>query len=156
MFERVLEFFKERPVGARERGKFSEDDPRLAAAALLFHIMDVDGETRESERKKLAATLSGKYGLKGEALKRLIRAAEAADQQAIDLSDFTAVLKRHLDYAARVDFMALMWDIVYADGEAREVETDVMWRVAQLIGLSEEDRNAVQARAEQASRGAPA
>jgi uncharacterized tellurite resistance protein B-like protein len=54
MFDRLLEFLKELPGnGFRDRkGDISNDDPKLAAAALLFHIMDVDGETRESERKK--------------------------------------------------------------------------------------------------------
>ncbi|NKB83296.1 hypothetical protein HED51_05720 [Ochrobactrum grignonense] len=71
MFERLLDFLKELPGnGLRERGeKFSDADPRLAAAALLFHIMDADGETRESERAKLSGMLSQKYGLKGDALK---------------------------------------------------------------------------------------
>ncbi|MBC2883841.1 TerB family tellurite resistance protein [Ochrobactrum sp. CM-21-5] len=158
MFDRLLDFLKELPGnGFRERGeKFSDDDPRLAAAALLFHIMDVDGDTRESERKTLSIMLSQKYDLKGDALKQLIRAAEEADQEAMDLSSFTSVLKRQLDYQARLDFVALMWEMVYADGDVSEVEANVMWRVAELIGVREEDRNIIQARGEEASRNAPA
>ncbi|OYR11865.1 tellurite resistance TerB family protein [Brucella grignonensis] len=157
MFERLLDFLKELPGnGLRERGeKFSDADPRLAAAALLFHIMDADGETRESERAKLSGMLSQKYGLKGDALKKLIKAAEEADQESISLSDFTSVLKRHLDYQARVDFAALMWEIVYADGVVSEVEADVMWRVAHLIGITEQDRNMIEARVYAANKSAP-
>lgn len=148
MFERLLDFLKELPgSGLRERGeKFSDDDPRLAAAALMFHIMDADGDAREVERAKLSVTLAQKYGLKGDALKQLIRAAEEADQESISLSDFTSVLKRHLDYQARLDFIALMWNIVYADGVASEVEIDVMWRVADLIGIKAEDRDQIETR----------
>lgn len=148
MFDRLLDFLKELPAnGFRDRSeKFSNDDPRLAAAALLYHIMDADGETRESERKKLSAMLSQKYGLKGDSLKRLIRAAEKADQEAVDLSDFTSVLKRQLDYQARLDLVGLMWDMVYADGRVSEVEADVMWRVAGLVGIRDEDRNSIETR----------
>lgn len=158
MFDRLLEFLKELPGnGFRERGeKFSNDDPRLAAAALLFHIMDVDGETRESERKKLSSMLSAKYGLKGDALRQLIRAAEQADQEAIDLSGFTSVLRRQLDQQARLDFIALMWEMVYADGDVSEVEADVVWRVAELIGIREDDRISIQKRIEEASGTASA
>jgi uncharacterized tellurite resistance protein B-like protein len=42
--------------------------------------MDADGDAREVERAKLSTMLSQKYGLKGDALKQLIRAAEEADQ----------------------------------------------------------------------------
>ncbi|PWL19655.1 hypothetical protein DKP76_03705 [Falsochrobactrum shanghaiense] len=156
MFERLLDFIKDLPGGGLlDRGeRFSGDDPRLAAAALLFHVMDADGETRESERARLSTLLAQKYGLKGDALKQLIKAAQAADQEAVSLSTFTSVLKRHLDYQARLDFIALMWDIVYADGTASEVEVDVMWRIAQLTGISEPDRSLIETRMNK-SRPAP-
>ncbi|OYR20673.1 tellurite resistance TerB family protein [Brucella thiophenivorans] len=157
MFDRFLDFLKELPGnGLRERGeKFSDDDPRLAAAALMFHIMDADGDVREVERAKLSAMLSQKYGLKGDALKQLIRAAEEADQESISLSDFTSVLKRHLDYQARLDFIVLMWNIVYADGVASEVEADVMWRVADLIGIKAQDRDQIEAQVHAGNKAVP-
>lgn len=161
MFDRLLDFLKELPgqgarEGTRDRAeKFSDDDPKLAAAALMFHIMDADGDAREVERAKLSAMLSQKYGLKGDALKQLIRAAEEADQESISLSDFTSVLKRHLDYQARLDFIALMWDLVYADGIASEVEVDVMWRVADLIGIKATDRDQIEARVQAGNKAAP-
>ncbi len=39
-----------------------------------------------------------------------------------------------------------MWNIVYADGVASEVEIDVMWRVADLIGIKAEDRDQIETR----------
>ncbi|MFD1199046.1 TerB family tellurite resistance protein [Brucella gallinifaecis] len=161
MFDRLLDFLKELPgnslrEGLRERGeKFSDDDPRLAAAALMFHIMDADGDAREDERARLSTMLAQKYDLKGDALKQLIHAAQKADQESISLSDFTSVLKRHLDYPARLEFIALMWDIVYADGIANEVEVDVMWRVADLIGIRPEDRDQIEARVQAGNTAAP-
>ena len=52
------------------------------------------------------------------ALDALVAQAAAADQEAVDLYAFTSVLKRELDMEARVEFVRLMWEIVYADGEA--------------------------------------
>ena len=34
------------------------DDPKVAAAALLFHVMDADGERREEERTRLTQSLA--------------------------------------------------------------------------------------------------
>ena len=147
MFDKLMEFIKELPGGsARKRdASYSDADPRLAAAALLFRIMDADGETRASERSRLSAMFAQKYDLKGEQLKRLLKAAEKADQESASLSNFTSILKRDLDYQARLDFIVFMWKMVYADGTASEVEVDVMWRIAGLIGISEHDQKNIEA-----------
>ncbi|MCE3544023.1 TerB family tellurite resistance protein, partial [Escherichia coli] len=44
------------------------------------------------------------------------------------------------DEAARIHFIELMWDVVFADGSAHELEENVVWRVAELIGVSSRDR----------------
>lgn len=145
MFDRLLDFLKDLPGGNTKQQieGFSRDDPKLAAAALLFHIMEVDGSRHKAERKHLSEVLSQHYGVKGDVLKRLIKAAELADQEAIDLYSFTSVLKRHLDQQARLDFIALMWEMVYVDGDVHELEDNVMWRVAELIGVSGPERIAM-------------
>ena len=71
---------------------------------------------------------------------RLAKAGEKADNEAIDLYAFTSVLKRHLDAEARKAFIELMWEIVYADGEVHELEDNIVWRVAELIGVESRDR----------------
>ena len=50
------------------------------------------------------------------------------------------MLKRHLDEDARKDFIAMMWEIVYADGELHEIEDNTIWRIAELIGVEGRDR----------------
>lgn len=142
MFERLVSFFKELP-GIEPRTKkqiFSDEDPRLAAAALMFHIIQADGEQHEKERKRLSDLLSQAYDLQGDALQALIKAAEVADQEAIDLYRFTSVLKRHLDVSGRLQFIEVMWEIVYADDEVGELEDNIMWRIAELIGVDQQQR----------------
>ncbi|MEC6999926.1 TerB family tellurite resistance protein [Brucella abortus] len=118
--------------------------------------MDVDGDAHDKEGKSSLPCCSRNSVSRAVHWKQLIKAAEAADQEAIDLSSFTSVLKRQLDYQARLDFIKLMWEMVYADGDMGEIEASVTWRVAELIGIREEDRSAIQARAEEQSRSAPA
>ncbi|KXF79593.1 hypothetical protein ATN84_06340 [Paramesorhizobium deserti] len=141
MFDRLLTFLKGLPFGEDRSGKgFGKDDPRLAVAALMFHVIDADGDRHDEERKRIAETLSEAYQLKGGELDELLEAAEAADQEAIDLYSFTSVIKRHLNEQERIRFIELMWEIAYADGEVDEIEDNVMWRVAELIGVSSRER----------------
>jgi uncharacterized tellurite resistance protein B-like protein len=34
----------------------------------------------------------------------------------------------------------MMWELVYADGEVSEFEDNVVWRAADLLGVSSRDR----------------
>ena len=72
---------------------------------------------------------------------------EQADQEAVDLYSFTSIIKRNLDEDARIKFIELMWEVVFADGVAHELEDNVVWRVAELIGVSTRDRVTMKQRA---------
>lgn len=150
MLVRLVDFLKniQQSVMGEPAEDFSQDDPRLAAAALLLHIMDVDGDRRKAERDVLCRTLSEAYTLPKESVKRLITAAEKADQEAIDIYGFSMVLKRHLNHAARLEFIELMWEMVYSDGAVHELEDAVMWRLAGLLEVAEKDRIAIKHRVE--------
>lgn len=141
MFDRVVAFLKKLPAGNAEgEGSPDRDDPRVAAAALLYHVMDADGVRHDVEWERMKQLLTESYGVTGEALDRLVEAGGEADEDAVDLYTFTSVLKRHLDAEARVEFIGVMWEVVYADGELHELEDNIVWRVAELIGVDRRDR----------------
>lgn len=140
MLDRMIAFFKELPLGVSDAGKSRADDPRVAAAALMFHVMNADGVRQDIEWEKIKQLLAESYGLSGRALEDLVSAAEQADNEAIDLYAFTSVLKRHLDEDGRIAFIRLMWDVVYADGVLHELEDNTLWRVAELLGVDRRAR----------------
>lgn len=141
MFERLLSFLKELPNGGAvgEKGP-AGDDPRVAAAALMYHVMDADGVRQDVEWERMKELLAEAYGISGNALDTLVAAGAEADNDAVDLYAFTSVLKRHLDEAARIEFIRVMWEIVFADGELHELEDNILWRIAELIGVDRRDR----------------
>ncbi len=151
MFERMISFLKDLP-GTTGRS-LREDDPRVAAAALMYHVMNADGDRQDVEWEMLKQLLATSYGISGQELDRLVKAGEQADNEAIDLYAFTSVLKRSLDDEARKDFIGMMWEIVYADGQVHEMEDNVIWRIAELIGVESRDRiEAKRAAAQKASQ----
>jgi uncharacterized tellurite resistance protein B-like protein len=140
MLDRVLLFLKELPSGRFGAVADRNEDPRVAAAALMYHVMNADGVRRDVEWDRLKQLLAESYSISGAELDRLAEAGAAADNEAIDLYAFTSVLKRHLDQDARKDFIRMMWEIVYADGELNELEDNTLWRIAELIGVERHDR----------------
>lgn len=126
--------------GNAAKQQFREDDHRLAAAALLYHVIAIDGTVDEREQERLHDLLASLYGLDDEATDELVRDAEIADHEAVDLYRFTSLLKERLDETERERIVAMMWDLVYRDGELHEFEDNAIWRVADLLGLSNRDR----------------
>ncbi len=140
MFDRFLDFLNQLPGDGSKSDRADGDDPRIAAAALLTHIMEADGERSAEERNMLKTLLSETYGLKGSDLEKLVEEGEEANRDAVDLYSFTSVLNRHLDHDGKLEFIALMWDMVFSDGVLHEIEDNLVWRVAELIHVERDQR----------------
>ncbi len=116
------------------------DQIQLAAAALLFHVVAVDGVVADEECAMLTDLLARRFDLQPDDARQLVKRARAADSDAIDLYAFTSVLKRRLDAADRERIIEMMWKLVYADGTVHEFEDNAVWRVAELLGVSSRAR----------------
>jgi len=140
MFESFKSFITEFVDGGKQPSQFAENDYRLAAAALLVHAAAIDGEMSQSERDKLHAVIKQRFDLDDAATDELITKATAAEHEAVDLYHFTHLLNRTLDEPARAKIIEMMWEIVYADGQRDELEDNLIWRAADLLGVSTRER----------------
>jgi uncharacterized tellurite resistance protein B-like protein len=140
MLDTLKSFLSEFGEGTKAAPQFEAGDYRLAAAALLVHIMTIDGQEKEQEHDKLRAILRKQFDLDDAQTDALIEAATAADREAIDLYRFTSLLNRSLDEAGRLRIVEMMWEIVYADGKVNEFEDNVIWRAADLLHIASRDR----------------
>jgi uncharacterized tellurite resistance protein B-like protein len=132
LFDRLAH--DERPVD------MGEEEIRLAVAALLYHVIAVDGVVSAEECATLTELLKTHFDLDSEATRSLVQAAETADAEAVDLYSFTSVLKRRLEVPDRERIIEMMWRLVYADGGVHEFEDNVVWRVAELLSVSSQVR----------------
>lgn len=148
LLERLTALFQGSEAIGQGKHSYSPEDPRVAAAALMFHLADADGVREDSETDKLRELLSEAFGVDGKELLELVEAGERADRQSIDLYAFTSVLKRSFDFRERCEFIEIMWEIAYADGERHELEENIVWRIAELIGVDTRDRVALRQRVE--------
>lgn len=151
MFDRLIAFIRDLPGAESGEQPNAAGDPRIAAAALMFHVMDADGVRSSAERERLEQLLNETFAISGDELSDLLEAGEEADRDAVDFYAFTSVLKRHLGTEARANFIRIMWEIVYADGERHELEDNIVWRVAELIGVERAERVALRQSVEAAA-----
>ena len=146
MLESLKQFLADLAGGTKPQHHFQDGDYRLAAAALLIHVSTIDGEASPAERNKLHSVLKNGFNLDDEGTVELIDEASAADRDAVDLYHFTSLINRSLDEAGRIGVVEMMWEIVFADGEVNEFEDNLMWRAADLLGVSSRERIAARQR----------
>jgi uncharacterized tellurite resistance protein B-like protein len=140
VFETFRNFISEFVDGEKHPSQFGEDDYRLAAAAMLVHAAAIDGEMSQSETDKLHAVIKQRFNLDDAATEELIEKATTAEHEAVDLYHFTHQLNRSLDEEGRARIVEMMWEIVYADGKRDELEDNLVWRAADLLGISPRER----------------
>jgi uncharacterized tellurite resistance protein B-like protein len=148
LLDRLTALFQGTEGSKSGKHSYSPEDPRVAAAALMFHLVDADGVREDSETKRVRELLHEAFGVDGRELVELVEAGQIADQQSIDLYAFTSVLKRSFDFHERCEFIEIMWEIAYADGERHELEDNIVWRIAELIGVDSKDRIGLRQRVE--------
>jgi uncharacterized tellurite resistance protein B-like protein len=127
-------------VGDARLKKIEDKDSRLATAALLIRVATVDSEMSEARRQKLHAVLKSRFGLDDLTTVRLIRDAAAADRNAVDLYHFTRQLSGVLDNEGRQRTVKMMWQVIYVDERVSEFESNIIWRIADLLGVSSRQR----------------
>ena len=123
-----------------EARAFDDTGYRLAATALLVHVVSLDGEPTEVEKRKLHSLIESSFKLDPGTADRLIASATKVEGEAVDLYHFTSVIMRSVDEEGRLRIVEMMWELVYADGQVSEFEDNVVWRAADLLGVSSRDR----------------
>jgi len=117
-----------------------EEELRIASAALLINAGSIDGNFDSNEKQKVKALLQRRFDLSPDELKRLFKEATAEEREAGDLYRFTKILCRDLDQDGRKRIVEMLWEVVMADGVVDEFESNLVWRVAELVGVSTRDR----------------
>ena len=125
---------------ASDERDFDDRDYRLAATALLIHVISLDGEPNPAEKHRLHSLIESNFGLDRSNADRLIAAATLVEGDAVDLYHFTSVIMRSVNEEGRLRIIEMMWELVYADGQVSEFEDNVVWRAADLLGVSSRDR----------------
>ena len=146
MFDAFKSFVAELTSGDKHPNDFDDNDHRLAAAALLLHAAAIDGDIDDAEREMLHALLKQRFDLDDAATDKLIATATAAEHEAVDLYHFTRLLNRTLDEQGRLRVVEMMWQIAFADGHVTEFEENLIWRAADLLGISSRERIALRQR----------
>jgi len=125
---------------SRDSENTSDDDLRVAMAALLVHASSADGVRSQDESEKIVHLLKERFSLSTQECSLLMAEGEDKDNEAVDLYQFTRTLTAELDQPGRQKFVKMMWEVILADGVVDDFEAHLIWRVSDLLGVSTRDR----------------
>src|ERR1700712_1991234 len=98
MLEKLRHFLTDfTTAGGHENRIFDDNDYRLAATALLIHVISLDGEPSEVEKRKLHSLLEYRFELDPGTADILIAQATKVEGDAVDLYHFTSLIVRSVN-----------------------------------------------------------
>lgn len=120
-----------------EAARQSAADQKLhiAACALLLELAHADDEFSEDERNHIAAVLQRHFALDSETADELMQLAEQERSSAIDLFQFTNLIRNSYDLGQKTLLAEIMWGLVLTDGEIARHESYMLRKIANLLDL---------------------
>lgn len=125
-----------------------EPDEKLALGALMVRVAMSDNTYKVDEISRIDRLLSRLYGLGPIEAAKMRAVSEKLEKAAPDTERFADIIRGTISFAARVDALEALWEVVLADGVRREEEIAVVDDVRVALGLSPEDSDSARTRAE--------
>lgn len=134
---RTLKSLFELPAGESEQERVHRQ--HLAAAALLIETARADFTEDGSEQAALENLLSDSLQLDPVEVHELVEQAAVQVDRATSLYEFTRVINDHYSAGQKLQLVANMWAVAYADGNLDKYEEHLIRRVAELIYVPHQD-----------------
>lgn len=133
MLSRLKSLFQDVPQAPVEH---AHDEIQLAAAALMVEAARLDERFDDAERATIRALVMARFELKEDEADELLEAADREAEGSVQLHRFARIVKEHFGHDERVELIAMLWEVVYADGVLHDYEASLLRRIAGLIYVS--------------------
>jgi len=138
MFDRIVAYLEKR----MEENAINPDPferRQVAVAALLIEASRLDGHYDAVEQGTVVRLLKDMLHLPADQARNLLGLAEARQANTYDNWIFCEAIKKGYSMAERIDIVQHLWEVALVDGQLHRMETLMIDRVAQELGLSDKD-----------------
>ena len=123
-----------------ETQSFQASNLQTAISKILVRTAKIDDEFHILEEKKILELLQSYFELNADDAQSLMEIAIKEEENATDLYAYTNVIKKELTLNERKKIIEMMWQIITTDENFDPYENNLVWRVAELIGISTRER----------------
>jgi len=119
---------------------FEPTEIQIAVSKILVLTAKIDDEFHILEEQKILELLTKYFSLNDEDSKNLMELGISEEKSATDLYAYTNTIKKSLELSERKKIIKMMWQIIVTDDNFDPYENNLVWRVAELIGISTRER----------------
>ncbi|MGB0574361.1 MAG: TerB family tellurite resistance protein [Hyphomicrobiales bacterium] len=119
---------------------FEPTELQIAVSKILVRTAKIDDEFHILEEQKILELLTKYFSLNDEDSKNLVKLGISEEKSATDLYAYTNTIKKSLELNERKKIIEMMWQIIVTDDNFDPYENNLVWRVAELIGISTRER----------------
>lgn len=119
---------------------FEPTELQIAVSKILVRTAKIDDEFHILEEQKILELLTKYFSLNDEDSKNLMELGIGEEKSATDLYAYTNTIKKSLELSERKKIIEMMWQIIVTDDNFDPYENNLVWRVAELIGISTRER----------------
>ena len=123
-----------------EEASFTPSQLQLAVSMILVRTAKIDDEFHILERNKIHELVLDYFKISNEEASELLLLAENEEKIAIDLYSYTNIIKKEIPLEERKNILKMMWQIIITDQNFDPYENNLVWRVAELIGINTRER----------------
>ena len=116
----------------------SLDNNHMLIAALLVHAAKIDENYTDIEKNIIKKALINLYNLKTTEVEKLLKDAEAKEENSNQIVEFTKEIKKN-SMEFRLKIIEILWKIVYSDDTNDNYESNLIRRICGLLYVSDRD-----------------
>jgi uncharacterized tellurite resistance protein B-like protein len=143
MLDRLLRLLEGRDTPAVP----SQEDLRLAVAALLVEAAHMDETFSDTERATIASLLSKRFELSDHDVSALIERAGESAGRSTEYFRLTHNINLAMSAGERAEVIEMLWRVAYADGVLDGREVQLIRQIAGLIDVTDQARMLARKRA---------
>lgn len=155
MLDRLLALLSAPPAPTTETVGAPFPRHELAAVALLIELAQSDRRLAPDELATVERIVAARFRLDPATAAQMTAAAKRAFDASLEDWVFAHAVRQGFTAAERAGLVALLWEVVYADGRLAPLEEALMQRLAAQLGVPEDECESARAQAF-ARRAAPA
>ena len=150
MFDKIVAYLEKRMEANALRADPFERR-HVAVAALLIEASRLDGHYDAIEQGTVVRLLKEALKLPADQARDLLGLAEVRQANTYDNWVFCEAIKKGYTMPARIEIVTHLWDVALVDGQLHRLETLMIDRVAQELGLMPAQAAAAKAAAQKKS-----
>jgi uncharacterized tellurite resistance protein B-like protein len=113
---------------------------QIAISTILVRTAKIDDEFHILEEQKIIDLLVEYFSISKNDSAELLSVGLNEEKDATDLYSYTSIIKKELSLQDRKKILEMMWQIIVTDQNFDPYENNLVWRVAELIGITTRER----------------